>query len=126
VPSIAEFRDAWFTGMFWPYRYRSEARKWEARCLKGAAKVIVVTDAVKNLLSEKYGLGIEAKTIVLCYGYARTTKKRGQEPLFRMVYTEQLRGIDIASKTFFNKALRALVQLFYAVCSGLDFVSGFA
>jgi len=110
--------------MFWPYRYRSErseARKWEARYLKGAAKVIVVTDAVKKLLSEKYGPGVEAKTTVVRHGYARTTKKRGQEPLFRIVYTGQLRGIYIASKTFLNKALRALWKTFLRGLLGARF-----
>jgi glycosyltransferase involved in cell wall biosynthesis len=124
VPYVTELRDAWYTGMQWPYRNRRTrraAQQWEDRCLRDAARVIVVTDEVKKILIERYGPEMELKTAVVRHGYAPPYKKRGLTSFFHMVYTGQLRGIDIAAKTFTSKTLQASWQLILRSVAGAKF-----
>lgn len=124
IPLVVELRDAWYTGMYWPYRNRGEwqaAEYWEARSLEAASKVIVVTEGVKKLLSEQYGAEISDKIEVVRHGYVPVTHERRQDDIFRIVYTGQFRGIDVVTTPSWKKAVKDVGQAFARTLWGAQF-----
>ena len=100
ITYFAEFRDAWFTGMYWPYQNRRQeqaAAVWEQRCVEGAEKVIVVTGRMREILIERYGKEIEQKTRVIRHGYQSIEREKHKDEWFKIVYTGQVRGIDVVT-----------------------------
>ncbi len=104
---IMEMRDAWHTGMYWPYpsrRHQSVAAQWEGECIRRADRIITVTRTHQEILVEKYGAVVKDKVTTVRHsfdryqvtpGVARPADKARKE--FRLVHTGQLRGIDICA-----------------------------
>ena len=109
---ILEFRDAWFTGMPWPYKNRWQrrgARHWERRCVQKADKIITVTDAYRRILIDAYGAEVGKKTFTIRHGYdARTNDDESILPLidglvedkdsFLITHTGQFQGFDVIER----------------------------
>jgi len=107
LPVILDFRDAWYTGMPWPYSSglrRVLAGQWERRCVHAAAKVITATDTLGRILAAEYpSAGGKIQTIR--HGFERVPPANGgptgpggapvpaAKP-FTIVHTGQLRGTD--------------------------------
>ncbi len=121
IPHVIEFRDAWFTGMYWPYQNRSQkssAKRWEKECVDSAEKIITVTDTYRDILIDQYGKQINDKIITIRHGIFSSEMNFPQgaddqlildNNKFNFVYTGQLRGLDVVStsrvlKPFLNIA----------------------
>ncbi len=71
---IADLRDPWTDIYYYPLMYhtlwaRNRDKKWEQRVLQNADKVVVVSDAIKNLYLAKAGTGTEGKFHVIPNGF---------------------------------------------------------
>ena len=113
--------------MPWPYANilrRLSAKRWERRCIESAEKIIVATDAMRDNLIEAYGREYNERITTVRHGYAPSCHPDGPKgtgvnprecggPL-RIVYTGQLRGIDIDSASttarIFQPLARALLR----------------
>jgi glycosyl transferase family 4 len=108
LPLILEFRDAWFTGMPWPYKnrwQRRSAQHWERLCVDKADRVITVTDTYRRILSDTYGTKVGNKTCTIRHGYDARTFDNEPAPLeipggaaeegcFVITHTGQFQGFD--------------------------------
>lgn len=121
-----EFRDAWVSGMYWPYRngwQRSSARRWERRCIEKAERIITVTEAHRQILIEEYGKDVELKTSTIRHGFeaAGTQPSSHTQDRFTIAYTGQLRGIDIASQSRLSQQLHRIGHLILRTTTGARF-----
>ena len=125
---ILEFRDAWFTGMPWPYKNRWQrhgARYWEQRCVQKADKIITVTDAYRRILIDTYGAQVEKKTFTIRHGYNVDTDDDEQirlpidglaedEDSFLITHTGQFQGFDLIER----HPLRGIGQVLLRILLG--------
>jgi len=109
VPLILEFRDAWFTGMPWPYKnrwQRRSAQQWERNCVAKAERIITVTDAYRKILMDTYGTEVEKKTFTIRHGYDAGTDDdesilppidglAEDKDSFLITHTGQFQGFDV-------------------------------
>ena len=118
TPLLLDFRDAWYTGMPWPYSSglrRALARRWEKRCIAQAGTIITATDALQKILTQTHSVP-EAKFYTARHGYELPPEQppHGEEALadardiFTLVHTGQLRGVDIGQYGGYSEALRPL------------------
>ena len=113
LPMVLEFRDAWFTGMEWPYRSyleKRQARLWEKRCIMDAQAVITETETQRQILVETYGESLGQKIETIRHSYEAVAEKGGGIPPkpdrpFMIAYTGQLRGIDRMSAPVLARVL---------------------
>jgi len=124
LPQILEFRDAWFTGMPWPYKnviQRLGAKYWERRCVLSANRIITVTNAYRRILIDTYGPDVEKKTFTIRHGYDSRMQDDRQalpqiQPLSRqknpfvITHTGQFQGFDVTSPQTFRRAWRSMRQ----------------
>lgn len=147
VPLILEFRDAWYTGMFWPYRNglrRRMARTWERECVRQASRIITVTAACRQILAEAYGEETAGRIEVIRHGYEPSStwnfaeaKQNDRDVLlektgfgrpsspegkrFILAYTGQLRGIDVADMGRGRRILQQADHLARRITCGARF-----
>jgi len=109
LPLVLDFRDAWFTGMPWPYPHalqRRLAQRHERLCLRAARLILTATDAHRRLLADAFGQAVAAKTAALRHGYqlppdpppplpaACLPSPPDREKPFIIAHVGQLRGLD--------------------------------
>jgi len=125
LPMILEFRDAWFTGMPWPYKNRRQrhgARHWERRCVQKADKIITVTDAYRRILIDTYGAEVEKKTFTIRHGYDASIDDDEQilppipglaedEDSFLITHTGQFQGFDVIERHPWRKIGQSLLRV---------------
>ena len=151
LPLVVELRDAWYTGMAWPYRSvfsRRAARGWERRCLLRARRIITVTDAVKGMLGEAYGVEVSRKIHTVRHGFDPVAATGGasdevgflaapREPgtgqihsalqyrPFTIAYVGQIRGIDVVSRqSGWRRVVREVSQGVRRLFLGASFCEG--
>ncbi len=122
---IVEMCDAWYSGMYWPYRSarrRRLAREWEARCLSGADVIVTVTQAHKKILQDNYPADVAGKIVNIPHSfdssllegkqpYSNTERQGGSQLCkknFTIAYVGQVRGIDVTTESFGQRTLRGL------------------
>jgi hypothetical protein len=118
LPMVLEFRDAWFTGMPWPYKSYLEkrrARLWESRCVRDAQAILAETETQRQILVGAYGESLGRKIFTVRHSYETAAEKGDGIPPktskpFTIAYTGQLRGIDIASATVFARVFLRISQ----------------
>ncbi|MCH9023125.1 MAG: glycosyltransferase, partial [Planctomycetes bacterium] len=123
---VLEFRDAWVSGMYWPYRnglQRASACRWERRCVEKANKIITVTEAHRKILNQEYGKEIELKTSTIRHGFKPPDHQSPKNKIdrFTIVYTGQLRGIDIASQSWLSRRAHQFAHLILRASVGARF-----
>ena len=132
IECVPEFRDAWVSGMYWPYRNRWQrtcACRWEGRCVEQAKKIITVTEAHRQILIKEYGREIEPKTTTIRHGFengghsppCKTQPSKQTRDRFVIAYTGQLRGIDIASQNQLSRLAHQFAHLILRVSAGAQF-----
>ena len=111
LPLIVEFDDAWYTGMYWPYRHalaRRLARYWEKRCLVDAQAIVTVTETHKKILAQHFGPAIAQKITTIPHSFdpglscltagpddAHSLGEPSGQRWFRIAYVGQVRGNDL-------------------------------
>lgn len=117
LPLILDFRDAWFSGMPWPYANRirrSSARRWEHRCVVTARKIITATEEMGKILGRRYGREISDKCATVRHGFDSNAvspepgKHKSDKDYLTLVYTGQLRGIDIDAASGLYRTCQAI------------------
>ncbi|MBN1766819.1 MAG: glycosyltransferase [Sedimentisphaerales bacterium] len=135
LPVVQEFRDAWFTGMPWPYSHvlqRRSGRFWEKQCVLRADKVITVTDTYRKLLMERYGQSLDTKIVTIRHGYDQDSQEElplsvrqaiqgGVDKPFVMAYIGQLRGVDMVDPGFVKKCMSFMNHGLRRVFLGANF-----
>jgi glycosyltransferase involved in cell wall biosynthesis len=128
---ILDFRDAWFIAMPWPYANvlcRLSARRWERRCVKSADKIIVATETMRKNLIEAYGQELNERIVTVRHGYALSSNNTAEvdspysaERPLRIVYTGQLRGIDIDAASRISRIVQPVVHALLRYTIGATF-----
>ncbi len=131
IAVLQDFRDAWFTGMPWPYpsrRLRNRSEHWEQICLADAAAVTVVTQTLGRLLEERYGAEPGKKIVYIPHSFETPKSGAGSsspiprtENEFRIVYTGQLRGVRETAMSPLHRSFRRLGQQFRRLAFGANF-----
>ncbi len=78
IPLVIELRDAWYTGMPWPYKNRIQrkwAAYWEEKCIRQAAIVVVATNGIGDVLRKRYCTEVEDKVVTVRHGFTDITKR---------------------------------------------------
>ncbi|MBN2210721.1 MAG: glycosyltransferase [Sedimentisphaerales bacterium] len=123
-----EFRDAWTVGKDWPYPsafHRRLARKWEDRCITHAELIITETDHQKKILDDHYGCEISPRTLTIRHSFERAEEIDSDVRLnpdeFTIVYTGQLRGLDITESPALTKVTKVISRMIRRVLLGATF-----
>ena len=131
LPLVAEFRDAWYTGIPWPYpsrNHRERARKWEQLCLEKAAKIITETQTQKEILDNAFPQ-YAGKTVTIRHSYDTSIEPqnvtpatcRPAEPIFNLAYVGQVRGLDLVDVPLPKRALRDACHFLSKTILGASF-----
>ncbi len=136
LPLVAEFRDAWYTGIPWPYpsrRDRDRAREWEQICLKKASKVITETQTQKEILDRAYPQYTD-KTVTIRHSYDPSIEPQNVTPpacpsksgtksqlAFNLAYVGQVRGLDLVDVSLPKRGLRDAYHFLSKTIRGASF-----
>ena len=132
LPLVAEFRDAWYTGIPWPYPsrgHRERARKWEQICLETAAKIVTETQTQKAILDVAYPQYAD-KTVTIRHSYdpaiepqnvIPTDRSSGSGPSFNLAYVGQVRGLDLVDVPPAKRGLREAYHFLSKTIRGASF-----
>jgi glycosyltransferase involved in cell wall biosynthesis len=135
---IVEMRDAWYGGMYWPYRNarrRRLAREWEARCLSDADVIVTVTQTHKKILQDNYPADVAGKIVNIPHSFDKSLLEEKQphsnieqqsgsqlrKKNFTITYVGQVRGIDVTTESFGRRALRGLNLWVRRILLGANF-----
>ena len=137
LPLVLELRDAWCTGMPWPYPssgQKHRAKIWERICLEHAEKIITETQTQKNILDRAYPPSIAQKTVTIRHSYDPAISPQTNDHLesqltfpnrpdrkFTIAYTGQLRGLDLVDQPWPKQLLRRTNHLLRKVFRGATF-----
>jgi len=131
LPFVLDLRDAWFTGMPWPYPTRTQrnsSQYWERLSLTHAAAVIVVTQTLSRLLEQQFGPEVGKKIVYIPHSFESQTQtviptdefpRTNNE--FRIVYTGQLRGVKEMQMSALHRFTRRSVQQIRRSILGANF-----
>jgi len=124
LPFIVELRDLWYHGVWWPYKHYLDAhsaKKHEALCVKKAKGIITVTKISQDILMHAYGSAKHDKFTTVRHGCPKekpitTTAKNNH--IFKIVYTGQLRGINIANESATKRLIKTCIHTILSVTIG--------
>ena len=136
LPLIAELRDAWYTGIPWPYpsrHHQDRARKWEQICLEQAAKIITETQTQKEILDRAYPQYTD-KTITIRHSYDPSIEPQNIKPAacrsshgtktrqaFNLAYVGQVRGLNLVDVPLLQRGLRDACHYLSKTIMGASF-----
>ncbi|MBN1844286.1 MAG: glycosyltransferase [Sedimentisphaerales bacterium] len=136
IPLVLDFRDAWHTPMPWPYRHRWQRKaaiREEALCLRQASRLIAATEVLQRSWQSVYGVTISNISCIIRHGFTplpadfpsdllpEACRFFDDAPPFLLVYTGQLRGIDIMTNSGLENAVRGIGRFLRRILLGATF-----
>ena len=135
---IVEMRDAWYSGMYWPYRTarrRRLAREWETRCLSDSDVIVTVTRTHKKILQDNYPADVAEKIVNIPHSFDKSLleekqshsnteqQDRGQpcKKNFTIAYVGQVRGVEVTTESSGRRTLQGLNRWARLVLLGANF-----